>query len=95
MSDDFKTTKKGMEAMRLVLSALQSYQLVAFGTEVLMQVETRRFDDGDFGILVTLNRNDDWEYCTLYSYSYVNNAKKRAKFLNDCREKLNAFGVKL
>lgn len=74
------------------LKKVQELQTKCLGTNVGFQVQVRKFTDGDYGILVTINRleSDDFPMFNLYT---CDKAKERRVFLNGIERTLREYGL--
>lgn len=74
------------------LKKVQKIQFRCLGTNVSFQVQVRRFEDGDTGILVMINKveSDDFPMFSLYSFD---TEKARMAFMNGIEKTLKEYGV--
>ena len=88
-------TKREKDAFSAALNRVQEIQRMCLGTEAHFEVQVRTFDDGDLGILVTINKADSdvFLHPVLYSTAYSNNAAGRKKFFNEITKPLREWGV--
>lgn len=86
----------GFEAMRNMLATLQGFQIATLSVpDVLFSIDVRDFEDGDYGVLLTLNKGDEWEHPVVYSCEYSNTAKNRNAMISKTKKTLKKWGVKL
>ncbi len=88
-------TKRQKDAFSAALNRVQEIQRMCLGTKAHFDVHVRTFDDGDWGILVTIHKADSDEFVhpALYSADYSNNAAGRKKFFNEITKPLREWGV--
>lgn len=74
------------------LKRVQKIQFRCLGTDVSFHLQVRAFTDGDYGILVTINRLDldDFPSFNLYSRG---TEKDRMAFMNGIERTLKEYGV--
>ena len=88
-------TKREKDAFSAALNRVQEIQRMCLGTVAHFMVQVRTFDDGDLGILVTINKEDEDKFFhpVLYSAAFCNNAAGRKKFFNEITQPLREWGV--
>ena len=88
-------TKREKDAFSAALNRVQEIQRMCLGTEAHFMVQVRNFDDGDLGILVTINKADEDKFFhpALYSAAFSNNAAGRKKFFNEITKPLREWGI--
>ena len=88
-------TKREKDAFCAALNRVQEIQRMCLGTVAHFMVQVRTFDDGDLGILVTINKEDEDKFFhpVLYSDAFSNNAAGRKKFFNEITKPLREWGV--
>lgn len=88
-------TKREKEEFSAALNRVQEIQRMCLGTEAHFMVQVRTFEDGDLGILVTINKEDEDKFLhpVLYSAAFSNNAAGRKKFFNEITKPLREWGV--
>ena len=88
-------TKREKDAFSAALNRVQEIQRMCLGTVAHFIVQVRTFEDGDLGILVTINKEDEdlFYHPVLYSAAFSNNAAGREKFFNEITKPLREWGV--
>ena len=88
-------TKREKDAFSAALNRVQEIQRICLGTEAHFMVQVRTFEDGDLGILVTINKEDEDKFFhpVLYSSAFSNNAAGRKRFFDEITKPLREWGV--
>lgn len=98
------TQEKRMQMLQKFLLDVQQLQVKALGTSLHFEVQTREFDDDDFGVLISLcwynkalPEDEQFQHYPLavYSHEYSCNAKHIRKTLAEVKRIAKLAGVKL
>ncbi len=74
------------------LKKVQKIQFRCLGTNVSFRLQVRKFTDGDYGILVMINRLDLDDFPAFHLYS-SDTEKDRMAFMNGIENTLKEYGV--